>query len=54
MFAIVGAGLPEVDFAIFEDFLANYPIALLSPNHYPPTEDENTPLGVQNTPILEH
>jgi isopenicillin N synthase-like dioxygenase len=41
MFSIVGAGLPEVDFAIFEDFLANYPIALLSPKHYPPTDDDN-------------
>ena len=40
MISIVGAGLPNVNFSIFEDFMANYPIAFLSPKHYPPTNDD--------------
>ncbi|KAL3421603.1 citrinin biosynthesis oxygenase CtnA [Phlyctema vagabunda] len=45
MFLIVHAGLPNVDFAIFEDFMANYPIALLSPKHYPPSDTEHGAIG---------
>lgn len=42
MFSIVAAGLvselSDIS-AIFDEFHSNYPIALLSPKHYPPSDE---------------
>jgi len=36
LLAIMVAGLPGVPFSFFDEFFADYPIAFLSPKHYPP------------------
>jgi len=40
MFSTVAAGLPDVPWSVFEEFMSNFPIALLSPKHCPPTKEE--------------